>query len=129
MLCYENQIRILLNELLDNALKFYKVDTELLITISSEITTGKELSEINAKQQNKKFQCIVFADNGIGFEKQFIYKMFRIFQRLHADESGYEGKGIGLAICQRIMANHDGYIVASGAPGQGATFKLFFPIN
>jgi light-regulated signal transduction histidine kinase (bacteriophytochrome) len=55
--------------------------------------------------------------------------MFQIFQRLHQAESGYDGKGIGLALCQRIMANHEGYVIADGHSQEGACFKLFFPIE
>jgi light-regulated signal transduction histidine kinase (bacteriophytochrome) len=53
--------------------------------------------------------------------------MFQIFQRLHNQQSEYDGKGVGLAICQRVMANHEGYILAHGHTEVGATFKLFFP--
>lgn len=126
---YENQIKILFNALLDNALKFSRQNIRPEIIISSMVTNGSELHEINSKLLSKNFNCISIVDNGIGFEKQFISKMFRIFQRLHHDDSGYDGKGIGLAICQRIMANHEGYIVAAGATNKGATFKLFFPVD
>ena len=126
---FENQLKILLNALLDNALKFSKPGVKPVIRISSDIVTGKELSEINPNLKHKKFNRITIADNGIGFDKQFVGKMFQIFQRLHQPEAGYEGKGIGLAICQRIMANHEGYILAEGVPMEGATFKLFFPVD
>lgn len=126
---YANQLLILFKALFDNSLKFSKEGVGPVITITNEITSGEELKGINKKLTDKKFNCITFADNGIGFDNQFIDKMFRIFQRLHAQQSGYDGKGIGLAICQRIMANHEGYIIAHGEPQVGATFKLFFPIE
>ena len=66
-------------------------------------------------------------DNGIGFDNKYIDNIFRIFRRLHTSQSEYEGKGIGLAICQRIMTNHEGYIIGTGTTGEGAKFKLYFP--
>jgi len=59
----------------------------------------------------------------------FSHKLFQMFQRLHNQHSAYNGKGIGLTMSQRIMANHNGYIEATGHPKNGATFKLFFPID
>ncbi len=126
---YEQQLKILFNSLLDNALKFKSQDRDPVITITSDTINGAELFEINPNLRTKKFNCIIITDNGIGFEKQFINKMFQIFQRLHQAESGYDGKGIGLALCQRIMANHEGYVIADGHSQEGACFKLFFPIE
>ena len=124
---YENQMKILFSALLDNALKFGKPDERSQIMISSAVVSGKELFAVNANLKHKKFYKISVSDNGIGFDKQFLSKMFQIFQRLHQSESKYDGKGIGLAICQRIMANHEGYILAEGSPNKGATFSLYFP--
>ena len=126
---YENQLKILFEALLDNSLKFTREGVKPVITFSSDIVNGHELSDINPNLSGQKFHRITCADNGIGFENQFITKIFQIFQRLHPQESEYDGKGIGLAICQRIMANHEGYIIASGTPGMGAQFKLFFPAD
>ncbi len=67
------------------------------------------------------------SDNGIGFDKEFMNKIFIIFQRLHTQNSQYQGKGVGLAICKRVMINHDGYITATGEQGVGATFNVYFP--
>lgn len=126
---FENQLKLLFHNLLDNALKFSREGVPPEITISSDITNGEELWEINPNLKSKKFNRIIITDNGMGFEKQFIAKMFQIFQRLHQQDAGYDGKGIGLALCQRVMANHEGYILADGASQQGAVFKLYFPIS
>ena len=126
---YDTQIKILFKALLDNSLKFTRDGVNPVITISCDVINGHELSEINPKLLNKEFYRIICSDNGIGFDNQFITKIFRIFQRLHNQQSNYEGKGIGLAICQRIMANHEGYIIAHGEQGMGAKFKLFFPVE
>ena len=125
---YENQLKILFKAILDNSLKFTRDNVSPIIIISFEITMGHELVDTNPNLLHKKFYCITCSDNGIGFENRYISKMFRVFQRLHP-ESQYDGKGIGLAISQRIMANHEGYIIGHGEPGMGAKFKLFFPVE
>lgn len=122
------QLGILFKALLENALKFTRPGVKPVVTIESEIVNGDELMDINEKLSRKKFTKISVSDNGIGFDNKFSGKMFRIFQRLHNQYSEFDGKGIGLAVCQRIMANHEGYITADGKPGMGATFSLFFPI-
>ena len=126
---FPSQVSILFKALLDNSLKFTRKGVKPVITISCDIMTGQELEDVNSNLLNKKFYRITCSDNGIGFEKKFINKIFMIFQQLHTPEDGYEGKGIGLAICRRIMANHEGYIIAYGEPGLGAKFTLFFPME
>jgi len=126
---FETQLKILFRALLDNSLKFTREGVKPFITISFETVYGHELAGINPNLSHKRFYSIICSDNGIGFDNQYINKMFQIFQRLHPQQSEYEGKGIGLAICQRIMANHEGYIIGYGEPHMGAKFKLFFPIE
>lgn len=124
---YEQQLTILFKALLDNSLKFTREGVAPVVNIDCEVTDGTELTDIHPFLAARKFVKVTCTDNGIGFDNKFITKMFRIFQRLHSQQSKYEGKGIGLAICQRIMVNHEGYIVATGVPQEGAKFKLFFP--
>jgi light-regulated signal transduction histidine kinase (bacteriophytochrome) len=69
---------------------------------------------------------ISFSDNGIGFENIYNEKIFAVFQRLH-NKDLYEGTGIGLAICRRIVKNHNGIINATGEPGRGSTFRVVIP--
>lgn len=126
---YSRQFNILFRCLLDNALKFTRPGMQPVIAIRSDITNGEELAHFNRQLVDKKFYRITVSDNGIGFDNKYISKIFRMFQRLHGQDSEYEGKGIGLAICQRIMVNHDGFIVAHGHLQMGATFKLFFPVT
>ena len=126
---YPRQFYILLKSLLDNSLKFTREGVDPIIAIRADKTMGDELMHVDRELASKQFYRITVSDNGIGFDNKFISKMFRIFQRLHNQESEYEGKGIGLAICQRIMVNHKGYIIANGHPDVGATFKLFFPVE
>lgn len=124
---YESQMNVLFRALLDNALKFVKDDVKPEIYISYRMANGNEISGVNRAMPNQQFHCISISDNGIGFDNKYISNIFKIFRRLHTEGSRYEGKGIGLAICQRIMTNHEGYIIGEGVPDQGATFKLFFP--
>jgi len=126
---YHNQLKLLFKALLDNSLKFVRPGIQPVITFSSEIINGNELAQINPNLLHKKFYSITISDNGIGFDNQFMDKIFGIFQRLHNQQSEYDGKGIGLAICQRIMANHEGYIMAYGEVNKGASFKVFFPVD
>ncbi len=125
---YEEQLKILFRALLDNAMKFTRDNVRPVIAIRYGITMGYELRGISPSLQHQKFHCIEVVDNGIGFDNKYITNIFKVFRRLHAEQSKYEGKGIGLAICQRIMANHEGYIIGEGVPQEGATFKLFFPV-
>jgi signal transduction histidine kinase len=126
---YPRQFSILFKSLLDNSLKFTREGVVPTIAIRSDKISGEELIHINKDLAQKTFHRITISDNGIGFDNKFISKMFKIFQRLHTQQSEFEGKGIGLAICQRIVVNHEGYIVANGHPEVGATFKLFFPAD
>ncbi|WP_276132012.1 sensor histidine kinase [Polluticoccus soli] len=126
---YPRQFHILFKSLLDNSLKFTRDEVIPVIAIRADKTTGEELTHIHKDLAQKSFYRITISDNGIGFDNKFISKMFKIFQRLHTQQSEFEGKGIGLAICQRIMVNHEGYIIANGHPDVGATFKLFFPAS
>jgi signal transduction histidine kinase len=124
---YETQLKILVKALLDNALKFSKQDVKPEIKISYRVVTGSALAEMNPSLQKQQFYCVSISDNGIGFDNKYITNIFRIFRRLHTEQSEYEGKGVGLAICQRIMANHEGYILGEGVPAEGAVFRLYFP--
>jgi signal transduction histidine kinase len=82
---------------------------------------------MNLTKSNRYLQIQV-ADNGIGFDRVFAEKIFTIFQRLH-NRSEYEGTGIGLAICRKIVENHGGVIFGSGSENIGATFTIIIPYN
>ena len=71
---------------------------------------------------------IVFTDRGIGFEPAFAEQIFQIFERLHsADE--YEGTGVGLALCKKIVENHCGHIFARSGKEEGASFHVILPVR
>ena len=122
---YPSQVRSMFRALIDNALKYSKAGQSPSITIYSEQIEGRRLGTA-VPHLDKTYNAITIQDNGIGFDIEFRDKIFQIFRRLHTQEN-FSGKGIGLAICQRVMANHNGVIIADAKPGEGASFTLLFP--
>ena len=125
------QLRQLFQNLISNALKFSDKSVPQ-VTVSARYYSDEELKvtewvkEVTLK--HKKYYCIFVKDNGIGFELQYLKQIFIIFQRLHG-RSEYEGTGIGLAICKRIVENHEGFITAESEVGKGTTFIVGLPSN
>lgn len=122
-----SQVQQLFNNLIDNALKYSKTDISPVIRITSKIVPGELVTGYGLKKI-AHYHCINFTDNGIGFDQKYANKIFEIFQRLHG-KTEYSGTGIGLTICKKVIQNHNGYITASGNPGIGSTFSLYFPIE
>lgn len=120
------QVHQLFINLVSNALKYSKTGFVPEINITAKVMSGKNISDPNAIA-NLNYWQISIIDNGIGFEQQYDKKIFELFQRLHGT-SDYIGTGIGLAICKKIMRNHQGFISAIGIPDSGATFNIYFPI-
>ena len=108
-------------------IKFKKKDKRCIIHITCEKVTNLE-KDLHLFKSGKNYIKIIFKDNGIGFEKEYSEKIFQIFQRLHG-KSEYPGSGIGLAICKKIVENHDGVIFAQAEPDKGATFTVILPEN
>ena len=119
------QFRQLLINLIGNSMKFSKQDVAPKIEIKSEVVTGSEIPD-HKQSPNKKYHHITLTDNGIGFESEYNQKIFEVFQRLHG-RSEYSGTGIGLAICKKIVENHNGFIRAEGILDVGATFHIYLP--
>lgn len=126
---YPSQVRQLLLNLLSNALKFTRPDVLPRVEITYRKVEGSEIPTLDSDLKKEQwYHRIRISDNGIGFEPEYAEKIFVIFQRLHA-QSAYGGTGIGLAICRRVVTNHEGYIFAEGKPGQGALFTIYLPIE
>lgn len=121
------QLRQLFTNLISNSLKFRKNDTPLVVDIQSQQVKGAETGSAKLDPDTVYHQ-ITIRDNGIGFENEYGERIFEVFQRLHTRHE-YEGTGIGLAICKKIVENHQGTITASGEPGKGATFTIYLPAN
>ena len=120
------QMNQLFSNLLSNALKFTNPERKPQIYIASSVATPEELAGAGLLPSGKTWYKILFRDNGIGFHPRYSEKIFEVFQRLH-DRGSYEGTGMGLAMCSRIVSNHHGVIYAHGEEGQGAAFYLLLP--
>jgi signal transduction histidine kinase len=112
--------------LISNALKFSKDHPQINITAAH--VNGKEVAAYPELDHMKNYSRLTVSDNGIGFEQQFAEKVFTIFQRLNTREK-YEGTGIGLALCKKIVENHQGHIHVNSEPGKGTTFTIYLPLN
>lgn len=124
-----SQMRQLFQNLISNSLKFTKEDIKPEIKISIDKVSGTEVSSKVLSLNGDKDYCkIELCDNGIGFNNDYAEKIFTLFQRLHT-RSEYEGTGIGLAVCKKIVENHSGFMEATGTEGVGAVFNIFIPFE
>jgi signal transduction histidine kinase len=111
-----SQFALLFQNLISNSLKFAK----------EGVTPAIQVSHQFLEREKDKVLEITIADNGIGFDNEYSEKIFAVFQRLH-NKDDYEGTGIGLSICKRVVKNHNGTITASGEKGKGAIFRIVIP--
>jgi light-regulated signal transduction histidine kinase (bacteriophytochrome) len=109
------QMRRLFQNLLSNAIKYRRANVPPVVQV--KYTNGVE-----------NVCTIEFCDNGIGFNQEYAEKIFQMFERLHG-RSSYEGSGIGLAICRKIVLRHGGTIAATSIAGEGATFTVTLPVT
>ena len=100
----------LLQNLIGNGLKFHRENVAPVVTVRS-----RSLPDLPGIAE------ITVEDNGIGFDKKYADRIFGVFQRLHG-RGTYEGTGIGLAVCRKIVERYDGTITAEGKPGKGSKF-------
>ncbi len=118
------QMHQLFQNLISNALKFTNHEVPMIEICDKAVP--KNLAE-EFKINPKDYHFIEVADNGIGFEQKYADKIFGIFQRLEGNS--YQGSGIGLAICKKIVDNHKGFIKAESVPGDGTKFMILLPKN
>lgn len=116
-------IRPLFQNLIGNAIKYARKKVNPVVRIYSE---GPEQPEgLNGAQS---YIRILVEDNGIGFEAIHAEEIFEMFKRLHPADQ-YEGTGIGLALCKKIVEQHKGFITARSKPNEGSTFIVAFPVH
>ena len=112
-------IHQLFYNLINNALKFSKKEVPTIIEINSSLEVTEE---------GEKWVKITVADNGIGIDPSFSEKIFDVFSRLNAKDD-YEGTGLGLALCKKIVERHHGTISATGKREENTIFTILLPQN
>lgn len=118
-----SQMDHLFNNLISNALKFIRPGVQPLLRIHVQAIDGESYTGLIP---GRNYFEITIEDNGIGFEEKYLDHIFKVFQRLHG-KSAFEGTGIGLAICKRVVMYHHGYITARSQPNAGTTFVVVLP--
>ena len=120
------QMRQLLQNLISNGLKFRRDGEAPIVQVSGRSLNGHEAGLDEGPPSTDGLCEISVKDNGVGFDEKYLDRIFDAFQRLQA-RGVYEGTGIGLAICRKIVERHHGTIAAKSEPGQGATFIITLP--
>jgi two-component system CheB/CheR fusion protein len=120
------QMNQLFYNLIGNALKFSGINADVKVTITANKLSSVDLADYPQLNKEQVYYRIIVADNGIGFNQAYADKLFVIFQRLNQKEK-FEGTGIGLALCRKIMDIHNGDIQAFGVEQQGASFHIIIP--
>lgn len=118
-------MRPLFHNLVSNALKYSKKDLAPVVKIYTEFS---EPRSDNNGDGTHAYCRIYIEDNGIGFEQKYSEHIFGMFKRLHLN-SEFEGTGIGLALCKKIVEEHSGYITAKSKVGEGSVFIISLPVN
>lgn len=121
------QMSQLFFNLIGNSLKFTRPDIQPKIHIYCSIASPEEIQSVHLKESVGYYK-IQFTDNGIGMKPEDTKKIFSIFQRLHG-KNEFAGTGIGLAMCKKIVQNHNGEIDASESNENGAVFNVYLPVN
>lgn len=115
------QMQQLFQNLIANALKFHQPETPPQVKVYANIMHAPN-------SPGSKIVQICVEDNGIGFDEKYLDRIFQPFQRLNSREE-YQGSGIGLAICRKIVLRHNGDLTASSTPGKGSTFIITLPVK
>jgi PAS domain S-box-containing protein len=120
------QVRQVFVNLLGNAIKYRHLERPPRIEVSGSVVASPGLADAHHYLPTR-FLKVRVKDNGMGFDSEYAEKIFDMFERLHGRDA-YEGTGIGLSICRKVLENHRGFIRAEGRPGEGAVFEVFFPM-
>ena len=116
----DTQLRQLFYNLINNALKFNAGQPTV------KVSYGDVPADDNLMTSADNYEVISIEDNGIGMDNKYSDRIFDMFQRLH-ERDQYGGNGIGLALCRRIIENHNGMINFSSKPGEGTIFWIYLP--
>jgi signal transduction histidine kinase len=119
-----SMMRQLFYNLINNALKFKKADRVPMITIRGEKIKSSSLSSI--MMTGRVYYKITISDDGIGFDPKYAEEIFMVFKRLHSYHE-FQGSGVGLSICKKIMEKHNGYITAESDIDHGSKFIIVIP--
>lgn len=120
------QMTQLFYNLISNALKFSHPDRPPHVQITAVKLSPEAVAEHRELNPTLSYYEITCQDNGIGFDQKVADQIFGLFKRL-SDRQQYPGSGIGLALCKRVVVNHQGQIVAESTPGEGSTFRMYLP--
>ena len=120
------QIQQLFINLIGNSLKYNKENNTPIIKINYSIVIAND--EEFLPDTHHEYHKITVEDNGIGFDQEYAKKIFILFNRLH-NKNEYQGTGIGLAICKKIVENHKGFIFAKGVINKGSIFSIYLPVE
>ena len=112
--------------LLSNAIKFRKKSEPLKISIQSRELGKEELKKWILNPASRSYYEIIVSDNGIGFDNRSNTEIFKVFKRLHSYQE-FEGTGVGLSICKKIVEKHNGLIRAEGEIDKGSSFIIILP--
>jgi signal transduction histidine kinase len=119
------QMGQLFHNIIINSLKFCREEVPCELNISSRMLSNKEIPE-NSLNANLSYCELIFKDNGIGFSAEYADTVFQIFKRLNSREK-YEGTGIGLALCRKIVNLHRGKIFAQSRNNEGTAIHVILP--
>lgn len=120
------QMRQLFQNLISNGIKFAHPDRKPIVEVYSTLKTAKDVPQSVNTEDFKSFYEVTVKDNGIGFDNKYASTIFDVFKRLHG-VSEYEGTGIGLSICKKIVDIHQGAIIAESKKDEGSLFRIFLP--
>ena len=119
------QLEHLFENLISNSIKYRQANIAPEISIKTTNVAADQLPT-GSHTNHHSFICLAFSDNGSGFDQRFADKVFELFQRLHEKRED-SGTGIGLAICRKVVNNHDGFITVHSKVGDGTVFNIFLP--
>ena len=112
--------------LFSNAIKFRKPSVDLVIDVKAEKMDPIDLPKFVKNGHRRNYYKITVQDNGIGFDEKYAEDIFRVFKRLHSYQE-FEGTGVGLSICKKIIEKHHGFIKAESQINNGSTFIIGLP--